>query len=71
MQRLSNFDAIFLRMERPGLPMHVGATLVFDAPADGPMTLARLRAHVARRLQTARLFRERLLMPATLLENPL
>lgn len=71
MQRLSNFDAIFLRMERPGLPMHVGATLVFDAPADGPMTLERLRAHVARRLQTARLFRERLLMPATLLENPL
>lgn len=70
MQRLSNFDTAFLRMERPDAPMHVGGTLIFEAPADGPMTLARLQAHVASRLQTARVFRERLLMPATLLENP-
>lgn len=70
MHRLSNFDTAFLRMEQRDMPMHVGGTLIFEAPADGPMTLARLQAHVASRLQTARVFRERLLMPATLLENP-
>lgn len=70
MQRLSNLDASFLRLERADAPMHVGGTLIFAAPADGPMTFARLQAHVASRLQTARVFRERLYLPSTPLENP-
>lgn len=70
MHRLTNLDTSFLRLEKPDAPMNVGGTMIFDAPADKPMTFERLKAHMQARLPTARVFRERLLKPALPLENP-
>lgn len=70
MQQLSNLDAAFLHLENDHSPMHVGGVMIFDAPAEGRMTQERLREHVYARLQTARVFRQRLLMPAWSLEAP-
>lgn len=70
MYRLTNLDASFLRLEKPGSPMNVGGTLIFDAPAGQAMTFERLKAHVGSRIGAARVFHERLLNPALSLENP-
>lgn len=70
MHRLTNLDASFLRLEKPGAPMNVGGTLVFDAPADGSMTFERFKAHIGSRIGAARVLHERLLAPALPLENP-
>lgn len=70
MQQLTNLDASFLHLENDHSPMHVGGVLIFDAPARGRMTPERLREHVYARLQTARVFRQRLVMPAWQLDAP-
>lgn len=70
MQQLTNLDASFLYLENDHSPMHVGGVLIFDAPARGRMTFERLREHVYARLQTARVFRQRVVMPAWHLDAP-
>jgi WS/DGAT/MGAT family acyltransferase len=70
MQALSNLDASFLHLEKDNTPMHVGGILHFAQPADGSMTWERFRGHVAARLQTARVFRQRLYIPPALLDKP-
>jgi WS/DGAT/MGAT family acyltransferase len=70
MRKLTNLDASFLHLEHAGAPMHVGGTLLFEAPADGPMTFERLRTHVGGRLHTARAFHERLWWQGPTLLNP-
>jgi WS/DGAT/MGAT family acyltransferase len=70
MQALSNLDASFLHLENGDTPMHVGGILCFAPPADGAMSPERFRAHVAARLQTARVFRQRLFMPPAWLDAP-
>lgn len=70
MQQLTNLDASFLHIENDHSPMHVGGVLIFDAPASGRMTPERLREHVCSRLQTARVFRQRVVMPAWHLDAP-
>lgn len=70
MQQLTNLDASFLHLENDHSPMHVGGVLIFDAPTQGRMTLERLRKHVSARLQTARVFRQRVVMPAWHLDAP-
>lgn len=50
--------------------MHVGGMLRFDQIPDGIMTLDRLRHHIGGRLQTARIFRQRLHMPLAWLDRP-
>lgn len=70
MQPLSNLDASFLHLEKTGTPMHVGGLLLFAAPRDGVMTFDRFRRHVGTRMQTARVFRQRLVMPAGPLLRP-
>lgn len=70
MQQLTNLDASFLHLENDHSPMHVGGVLIFDAPVHGRMTLERLRKHVSARLQTARVFRQRVVMPAWHLDAP-
>ena len=70
MQQLSNLDASFLHLENDHSPMHVGGVMIFDAPAQGQMTFERLREHVKSRLQTARVFRQRVVMPVWHLDAP-
>ena len=70
MQQLTNLDASFLHIENDHSPMHVGGVMIFAAPNNGQMTFKRLRKHVAARLQTARVFRQRLVMPAWHLDAP-
>jgi len=70
MQALSNLDASFLHLESASTPMHVGGVLQFDQPAAGPMSFARLHRHVSDRLQTARVFRQRVYMPPAWLDRP-
>ena len=69
MQTLTNLDTSFLHLEKDSTPMHVGGVLLFAAPADGAMTFDRFR-HVGARLQTARVFRQRLVTPPGFLANP-
>lgn len=63
MRPLSNLDASFLHLETPHLPMNIGGTFIFHDPTDNPMTPARLRRHITRRMPLAPVFRERLIMP--------
>lgn len=70
MKRLTNLDTSFLRLEHAGAPMHVGGCMTFEAPAGSPMTFARLRGHMARRVHAARVFHEWLVPAATPLANP-
>lgn len=70
MQQLTNLDASFLHLENDHSPMHVGGVMIFAAPEKGHMTFERLRKHVSARLQTARVFRQRLVMPAWHLDAP-
>lgn len=70
MQSLTNLDTSFLHLEKDSTPMHVGGVMLFAAPADGEMTFDRFRRHVGARLQTARVFRQRLHTPPALLANP-
>lgn len=70
MQALTNLDTSFLHLETEQTPLHVGGVLIFSAPSDEAMTFTRFRRHVIARLQTARVFRQRLYMPPALLDNP-
>ncbi|HEX9374821.1 MAG TPA: wax ester/triacylglycerol synthase family O-acyltransferase [Actinomycetota bacterium] len=64
-ERLSPLDASFLYLEKPHLHMHVGGLAVFDPTgvARGPLTLDRLRAMTAARLQMVPRFRQRVMFP--------
>lgn len=70
MQTLTNLDASFLHLEKDSTPMHVGGVLLFAPPREGAMTFERFRRHVGNRLQTARVFRQRLDTPPGFLGNP-
>lgn len=70
MQTLTNLDTSFLHLETKQTPLHVGGVLIFSAPSNEAMTFTRFRRHVIARLQTARVFRQRLYMPPALLDNP-
>ena len=60
MKRLSLLDALFLYLETPATPMHVGSVTIFqpEAPRDGHF--ARFRAHTAARLDLLPSYRRRL-----------
>lgn len=70
MQQLTNLDSSFLHLENNHSPMHVGGVMLFSAPARGSMTFGRLSEHVFSRMQTARVFRQRLMVPAWHLDAP-
>lgn len=71
MNQLSGLDALFLHLETPEMPMHVGALHVFELPATYRGSFLRdVREHVASRLPLIPAFRRRLSwMPANL-SNP-
>ncbi|HYM57946.1 MAG TPA: wax ester/triacylglycerol synthase family O-acyltransferase [Solirubrobacteraceae bacterium] len=60
-ERLSALDASFLAVDSPSAPMHVGWVAVFDPPEGAPRPAFReLFAHVARRLERAPRYRQKL-----------
>jgi diacylglycerol O-acyltransferase len=71
MKQLSGLDAIFLYLEKPEMPMHVGALHLFELP---PGTRGRfataLRRHIASRLPVAPALRRRLWWMPLNLANP-
>nr|WHV03940.1 putative wax ester synthase/acyl-CoA:diacylglycerol acyltransferase [uncultured bacterium] len=68
MEQLSSLDSAFVYLESARTPMHVGGVYLIDRGKAGTgLSYARLRAHVAGRLQLARTFRQRLIeVPLTL-----
>jgi diacylglycerol O-acyltransferase / wax synthase len=63
-ERLSAIDGSFLRVESPSAHMHVAWSATLRAPAQGPRpSLARLRRHIAGRLERVPRFRRRLAYP--------
>ena len=71
MRQLSGLDAIFLYLETPDMPMHVGALHVFELPAGfkGRFVTA-LREHVTQRLAQAPVLRRRLWWMPLNMANP-
>ncbi len=71
MKQLSGLDAIFLYLETPEMPMHVGALHVFELPAGykGKFVTA-LRKHIASRLPVAPVLRRKLWWMPLNLANP-
>jgi diacylglycerol O-acyltransferase / wax synthase len=62
--RLTALDASFLWLERPGVPIHVGAVATFEAgpllDGSGKLRLAEVREHIAARLDPLPRLRRRL-----------
>ena len=60
MKRLSFVDALFLYMETPETPMHVGSVTIFKPTSPRDDLFARFREHVAARLDLLPSYRRRL-----------
>jgi diacylglycerol O-acyltransferase len=58
--RLTALDASFLDVESPSAHMHVGWAAVLEPPERGAPSFEQLRDHIARRLQRAPRYRQRL-----------
>ncbi|MFN8866165.1 MAG: wax ester/triacylglycerol synthase family O-acyltransferase [Pseudomonadota bacterium] len=71
MKQLSGLDAIFLYLEKPEMPMHVGALHLFELPPGyRGRFLTALRRHIAARLPVAPPLRRRLWWMPLNLANP-
>ncbi len=71
MQPLSGLDAAFLYLETDQLPMHVGGVYCFDAIAQNQtLDFHAFRAHIAARLDTTRIWRQRLVEAPLGLDHP-
>ncbi len=71
MKQLSALDALFLHLESPETPMHVGSVMLLDAPKRGRASLyAGVRKHIAARLHLAPLFTRKLRFMPMDLANP-
>jgi WS/DGAT/MGAT family acyltransferase len=57
---LSGLDSLFLHLETPATPMHVGAVHLLQRPRRGGDFLMRVRRHVARRLHLSPVFTRQL-----------
>ena len=61
MQQLSALDALFLHLETPATPMHVGSCILFTPPAKHRGSFyPKIRDHIAARMHLAPLFSRRL-----------
>ena len=60
MKPLSGLDSLFLHLETPATPMHVGAVHLLQRPRRGGDYLLRVRRHVARRLHLSPVFTRQL-----------
>ncbi|HEX6975018.1 MAG TPA: wax ester/triacylglycerol synthase family O-acyltransferase [Vicinamibacterales bacterium] len=71
MKPLSGLDALFLHLETPETPMHVGALhLLAPPPGDARAYVASMRRHVAGRLHLSPVFTRRLVLMPLALANP-
>lgn len=71
MKQLSALDALFLHLETPETPMHVGSLMLLDVPARSRKSVfANIRKHIAARLHLAALFTRRLQFMPLDLANP-
>jgi hypothetical protein len=71
MKQLSGLDATFLYLEKPEMPMHVGALHLFELPPGYKgRFLTALRRHIASRLSIAPVLRRRLWWMPLNLANP-
>lgn len=71
MRQLSGLDAIFLYLETPEMPMHVGALHVFELPAGFKgRFVTTLREHVAQRLDEVPVLQRRLWWMPLNMANP-
>jgi WS/DGAT/MGAT family acyltransferase len=71
MKQLSGLDATFLFLEKPEMPMHVGALHLFELPAGSKgRFVTALRRHMAARLPVAAPLRRRLWSMPLNLANP-
>lgn len=70
MRHLSALDAVFLHLETPETPMHVGSLMVLEKPKGKTGAYGAIREHIAKRMHLAPVFSRRLgVMPADL-ANP-
>jgi diacylglycerol O-acyltransferase / wax synthase len=56
MKHLSALDALFLQLETPDTPMHVGSLMLVDRPPGRRDPYAAIRAHIAKRIHLAPVF---------------
>ena len=71
MKPLSGLDALFLHLETPETPMHVGALhLLASPPGDARAYAAAVRRHVAARLHLSPVFTRRLAPMPFAVANP-
>ena len=72
MKPLAELDALFLQLETPQMPMHVGALNVYELPAGlrGPWAPTVLKQHIRERLPALAPFRRRLWWMPLNLANP-
>jgi diacylglycerol O-acyltransferase len=68
MNTLSGLDALFLYLETPETPMHIGSFCLYERPADQKGSFhAAIKKHIAKRLHLAPIFTQKLgLMPLEL-----
>ena len=72
MHHLSALDALFLHLETPDMPMHVGGLILLDKPAKHRGSFyKKIRAHIASRMHLAPLFSRRLAFMPFDLVNPI
>ncbi len=72
LNHLSALDALFLHLETPQTPMHVGSLILLDKPRGRRTSFYKqVRHHVARRLHLAPLFSRRLAFMPFDLANPI
>jgi WS/DGAT/MGAT family acyltransferase len=71
MRHLSALDALFLQLETPETPMHVGSLMLIDKPPGKKGAYAAIRDHVAGRMNIAPLFTRRLAFIPLGLASPL
>ncbi len=70
MKHLSALDAVFLHLETPETPMHVGSLMLLDKPPGRKKPYAAIRDHIARRMHLAPVFSRKLGFMPLDLANP-
>ena len=70
MKHLSALDALFLHLETPDTPMHVGSLMLLEWPKGGMDAYDAIRRHIAGRLHLAPVFSRKLAFMPMDLANP-
>ena len=70
MKHLSALDAMFLHLETPATPMHVGSLMLLEKPKGKGSAYTVFRDHIARRMHLAPVFSRKLAFMPMDLANP-